>query len=464
MKSLRTRLLVLLLALVAAASAGVGATTYRSVLAEADELFDYQLRQLALSLRDQGAGIGPPAASIETEAADVVVQIWSVDGAVVYASQPGLRLPGLAPLGYSQARVDGRDWRVFALATRSRVIQVGQPLQSRRTLAARAALRSVTPLLGLTPLLALAVWWIVRTSLAPLGPLSGALRRRAPDSLDPLPTDRLPTEVEPLVRALNGLLARLQEAFAAQRAFVADAAHELRSPLTALKLQLDGLRLATDEAARTQALADLGAGMQRTQRLVEQLLTLARAEPGGAPLRSEPLDLAECVRQACADALPALRAQGATLELDAPAPVPVRGESASLALLVRNLLDNAARYGRPPLAPTEHAASAEGAHNITTDNAPNNADIGAHIRVRVGTADDGSAWLQVDDAGPGIPAAERERVFDRFYRRDGQAASGSGLGLAIVQAIATRHDARLTLDDAPGGGLRVTVRLPTSAG
>ena len=432
--SLRARLLVFLLGLATVVALVLGTVTYRSVLADTDALLDYQLRQMALTLRDQGAGVGPPAAAIESESADFVVQIWTGDGAVVYASQPGLRLPGTAQLGYSVAQVDGRDWRVFALATRSRVIQVGQPVDTRRTQAAAAALRSVIPLLLLAPLVAAAVWWIVRLSLAPLGPLTAAVRTRAADSLAPLPTQDLPEEVAPLAQALNGLLARLKVSFDAQRAFVADAAHELRSPITALKLQLDALRCAPDEPARAEATAELAAGMLRAQRLLEQLLTLARTEPGGAEAAMVPTDLSEAARLACADAVPAAQALGAEIELDAPRPVTVQGDGAALRILVRNLVDNAARY-------------AGGAPRI-------------HLSV---AREGGQAVLRVDDNGPGIPVAERARVFDRFYRRDGQGPSGSGLGLAIVQAIAQRHRAELRLAEAPLGGLRVELRLPVQA-
>ena len=314
------------------------------------------------------------------------------------------------------------------------MIQVGQPLDARRSQAAAAALRSVIPLLLLAPLVAAAVWWIVRLSLAPLGPLTAAVRTRAADSLAPLPTDNLPDEVAPLAQALNALLARLKVSFDAQRAFVADAAHELRSPLTALKMQLDVLRQSSDEATRSEATAELSAGMLRTQRLLEQLLTLARAEPGGAETALAPIDLSETARLACADAVPIVQQLGAEIELDAPQPVQVQGDAAGMRILVRNLIDNAARYA------------------------------GAHPRVHLSVGCEGAqAVLRVDDNGPGIPPEERDRVFDRFYRRDGQGPSGSGLGLAIVRAVVQRHGGQLSLADAPLGGLRVELRLPLAS-
>jgi signal transduction histidine kinase len=429
MRSLRTRLLVLLLGLAALAAGGVGLLTYRTVLQETDVLFDYQLQQMALSLRDQVAG---PAEAEVAQRFDFVVQVWSADGAIVYSSHLPPRLPPRVLLGYSDVEAEGGGlWRVFSVATRTRVIQVAQAHALRRALAAQAALRSVTPLLIAAPLVALAAAWLVGVSLAPLRRLAALLRTRAADSLAPLPAGGLPSEVEPMVSSLNALLARLQSSFDAQRAFVADAAHELRSPLTALKLQVDVLARSGDEAVRRQALQDLSAGMQRAQRLVEQLLSLARSEPGGAELPLAPTDLAEAARQALADTVPLAAPRGVQLELEAPQPLPVRGDAQALRVLVRNLVDNAVRYA------------------------------GAGARVLVTAAADGAdAVLHVDDSGPGIPAAERERVFARFYRREGQAETGSGLGLAIVRAVADRHGARVQLAESALGGLRVELKMP----
>jgi signal transduction histidine kinase len=327
----------------------------------------------------------------------------------------------------------GKTWRSFSVATRDRVIQVAQPVQIRQRLAAGAALRSVVPLLLVAPVLALAGWWLAVQALVPLRRLADGVAARDEQSLQPLPTAGLPLEVAPLVTALNGLLSRLGASLGAQRAFVADAAHELRSPLTALKLQMQLLERAGDDAARAQAEAALHAGIDRAARLVEQLLTLARTEPG-APLAAQPLDLAETARAALAEAAPLAASRDARVEFHADAPVPMNGDAAALGLLVRNLVDNAVRY----------------------------APRGGRVEVRV-VADGQTAVLQIDDAGPGIPAAERERVFDRFYRRAGGDDAGTGLGLAIVCGVADRHGASVALADSPLGGLRATVRFPNGA-
>ncbi len=431
MNSLRARLLASLLSLLAVTVAVVGAFTYRTVLAENDALFDYQLRQMALSLRDQGAIAPAERAALADERLDYVVQIWAADGRVVYVSRELGALWPRAVLGYADVALDGTVWRVFSVASGSRVIQVGQPLAIRRTLAARAAFNAALPLLLAALPLALGVWWLVGAILAPLRRVAGAVKQVQADALAPLPAAGLPAEVAPLVEALNAMLARLGRALEAQRAFVADAAHELRSPLTALKLQLELLRRAPDEAERSEATAALAAGIERAHRLVEQLLALARSEPGAGGAVAE-VDLAEVARQALADTLPLAHTRRVQLALDAELPVPLRGDATALRVLIRNLGDNAVLYTPP----------------------------GGQVELRV-TLEQRGPTLTVDDSGPGIPPAERERVFDRFYRGAAGGEAGSGIGLAIVRAVAERHGAQVQLTDAPLGGLRAQVHFPS---
>jgi len=430
LNSIRVRLLLSLLAMLALAAAAMGVVTYRGVLAQTEELFDYQLRQMALSLRDQGEIASSEAGALADEQLDFVVQIWSVDGRSIYASRQHSSLPERALLGFADIRVEGQVWRTYGVATRERVIQVAQPLQTRRRLAADAALRSVAPMLYIAPLLALAVWWLAAQTLAPLRRVAASLRERDAQSLQPLPTGGLPEEVAPLVSALNALLHHLAGSRDAQRAFVSDAAHELRSPLTALKLQLQMLRRAPDDAARANAIETLTEGIERAARLVEQLLTLARSEPGTSAAPLGTLDLSALVRGAVVDVVPLAHARDSTLELDADRRVEVRGDATALAALARNLADNAVRY-------SPH---------------------GSRIELRV-SADDGVPTLIVDDSGPGIPRDERGHVFDRFYRRASSDEPGTGLGLAIVRGVAERHGAQVELDDSPLGGLRVRVRF-----
>lgn len=430
MGSLRARLLVALLGLLAAAALLLGGMTYRNVRAQTEALFDYQLRQMALSLRDQGEVAPAQASALVDQQLDFVVQVWTSDGRAIYASRAHAALPQRAQLGFADVDVAGQVWRSFSVTMPSRVIQVSQPLAIRRQLAADAAWRAVWPLLLLAPFLAAAAWWLSALALRPLQRVAADVRRRDEQSLQPLPAAGLPHEVAPLVAALNVLLQRLGQSLDTQRAFVADAAHELRSPLTALKLQLQLLRRAGSEAERSAAAEALAAGIERAARLVEQLLVLARSEPGAAATPLQRLDLSELVREALADTVPLALARGTQVELRADAPVHVDGDRAALGALVRNLTDNAVRYAPP----------------------------GARVEVQV-AAPGGVPTLQVDDAGAGIPPAERERVFDRFYRRGLSDESGTGLGLAIVRGVAQRHGATVTLGDSPLGGLRVKLRF-----
>jgi signal transduction histidine kinase len=431
MRSIRAQLLIALLSLAAAGSVLAGALTYRRVLAETSALFDYQLRQMALSLRSQVSLAPRVELPPDQGDADFVVQIWDPFGARVYLSRPGLPILDRTFLGYTDLSLQGEPWRAYGLQTLDGVIQIAQPMRVRATLARRAAIRVVVPLLLGMPLLAVAILGAVRASLSPLRRLASEVERRDAHSLAPVSAQRMPSEVAPLVRELNRLLARLEAAFATQRAFTADAAHELRSPLTALRLQLQLLERAPDEAAQREARRNLAAAIERAMHLVEQLLTLARQEPPDGHSALRPVALAGPVREACADCSALAQARQIDLALQLDAAPQVLGESEALRILTRNLIDNAIRYS----------------------------PVGAPVQLRCGNTPDG-ALLQVSDRGPGILAADRERVFDRFYRRAAAADGGSGLGLAIVKAIADRHGAQLTLGDAPAGGLLVSVRFP----
>ena len=430
MNSMRARLLAAVMGLLAVAALLVGGFTYRNVRAETEALFDYQLRQMALSLRDQGEVAPAQASALADEQLDFVVQVWSADGRAIYASRRHAALPLRAQLGFADVAVQGQVWRSFSVATPQRVIQVAQPLAIRRKLAADAAWASVLPLLLVAPFMAAAAWWLTALALRPLQRVAADVRRRDEQSLEPLPAAGQPDEVAPLVSALNALLQRLGRSLDTQRAFVADAAHELRSPLTALKLQLQLLERAGSEAERTAAAKTLAAGIERAARLVEQLLTLARTEPGAPAAALQHLDLSELVREAVADTVPLALARNTAFDLQADSPVWVEGDRAALSALVRNLADNAVRYS----------------------------PSGSRVNLTV-TEANGTALLQVDDAGPGIPPAERERVFDRFYRRGLDDQAGTGLGLAIVRGVAQRHGATLALEDSPLGGLRVRLQF-----
>ena len=408
------------------------AVVYRQARAELDQIFDYQLRQMALSLGDQSF-----ASALEGNARDdfdFVVQVWSREGVRVYFSRPHAMLPNHARLGFeTMANAEG-PWRIFSMQQRGVTIQVAQPMRVREQLAASAALRTVLPFIVLLPLLALVVWFLIGRGLRPLNAVASAVKARTPSALEALPVERLPDEVRPLVLALNDLLGRLAQALESQRQFVADAAHELRTPLTALRLQTQLAERAHGEDERRTANAAVGEGLQRATRVVEQLLTLARQEPEAGPRVPSKIDLLDQARNTLADHALVAEAKSIDLGIARGEPAAVEGEAESLRILLANLVDNAIRYTA----------------------------AGGRVDISIYTHDQW-AVIEVIDNGPGIPAEERTRVFDRFYRRVASDGLGAGLGLAIVKRIVERHAGRITLSDAPGHGLCVRVELPGTA-
>ncbi|HEX6319236.1 MAG TPA: ATP-binding protein [Burkholderiales bacterium] len=420
--SLRRRLLVALLSAVLLAGALASAATYWSARSQIQALLDEELRQVALSLRGHAAlDLGRLGIFYAEGGPQVAVQIWDRTGIVVYLANASTPLPLAGAEGFSTLAHDGREWRMFTLRAGAQTIQAAQSTEERNERAAAAALRIFVPVASTLPLLALMVWLILERGFAPLARLAGAVRARDAGALEPLPRERMPQEIEPLVASLNSLLARLREAFGAQQRFAADAAHELRTPLTALGLQIQLLERARSDEDRAVALARLKERVHRATRVVQQLLAMARLEPEAArpPQRFGLEDLARSV----VGELAAVASQKpVTLRLARAERADATASKDALRLLVTNLVDNAIRY-TPPGGRVEVSAWREGDACI----------------------------LEVCDDGPGIPAAESERVFDRFYRGAGAEGSGSGLGLAIVRRVAELHGARVELAEGLGG-------------
>jgi len=434
--SIRRRLLVALLAGVTAALAVSAVSTYRVARDEANALFDYQLEQAALSLREGVLADALLSAPIDDEQdAQMLVQIADLGGTRLYLSRPETDMPLHLQPGFTDVATDDGLWRVYTTQARDHLVQVAQPHSVRDRLAADLAWRTIWPLVAALPLLGLLIWITVGRGLSPLARLAGDLGHRSPAALDPVPERDLPGELRPLVGALNGLLGRLSQALESQRAFVADAAHELRTPLTALSLQAQLAQRAGSEAERGTALAQLRGGIERATHLVEQLLVLARTESqsasGGASLAVQLDDLA---RETASQLAPVASARGVDLGVERLERLTLTGDATSLRTMLDNLVDNAVKYTPP----------------------------GGRVDLAV-FRDGDQAAIEVRDSGPGIPAAERERVFDRFYRVAGSVQTGSGLGLAIARRIATAHRGTIRLGDAQPAGLRVSVRLPLDA-
>jgi two-component system sensor histidine kinase TctE len=449
--SLRRLLLRFLVApLVAVLTVG-GFAAYTLSVRIASEAYDSALLDpaLALSERLRFAGdhleLDLPAGLAEALRVDTQDRMYFaihyrdalIGGTAELQPPPQRPQPG-APVFYDTA-IGGEPVRAAAMAVQTPAgeaqVRVAETLKKRRALVRQALIASTVPE-ALVALCALAVVWFgVRRGLAPLEQLRAEIGARSHRDLRAVPESHAPAEVRPLVAELNDLLARLRTALDAQSRFIADAAHQLRTPLAALQAQVEAARRETGGRERDAALARLEVATRRTARLASQLLVLARVDPAGdAPLASEALDLATVCGARVDEWLQRADARGIDLGFEL-GPARVHGDAGLLGELATNLVENALAY-----TPT-----------------------GGTVTVR--TADRGhEAVLEVEDDGPGIAPAERSRVFERFYRVPGSPAGGSGLGLAIVREIAQRHGASASIVEGPQArGTLVRVRFVLDA-
>ncbi len=346
---------------------------------------------------------------------------------------------------YYDEEFQGREIRVVALRVPVQpgsgkgvaLIRVGERVTVRTESAGQLLLRLVLPQAVLIFFAVLAVWYGVGRGLAPLASLKREIEHRSHRDLSPLPQEQAPQEVQPLIRAMNDLLERLSLAIAAQQRFIADAAHQLRTPVAGLKTQTElALRQSQSDAAQV-TLRQLQVATEHTIRLINQLLSLARAEHGVTHgYATQPLDLSALARETTTDWVPRALARDIDLGFDAPSDgARIEGDPFLIKEMLGNLLDNAVRYTQP-------------GGQVTVRVAPQARDV----------------ILSVEDSGPGIPEAERERVFERFYRALGTGVEGCGLGLAIVREIVLRHGGRVSLEGGGDGiGTVVRVSLPRAA-
>lgn len=446
MRSIERTLLAWILGALTLGSVLVALVTYLVTFDEINEVLDANLKNVAEAVSSyhefghrppDSIQLNPPRQTDEPEDAEIVTQTWTRAGTRVYASDPRVKVPYIEVEGLSRPQVEGEHWIVYSSVRDEGVAQAAQRVASRKELAGESAAKVFPPMLVLVVIVGGLLVFGLRRGLRPLDAAAKDIAARSATALDPIDAGDVPHEITPLVASINGLIGRLRTAFAAQRRFLADAAHELRTPLTALRLQLQLLRRSPDEASREEALAELEAGIARSQRLIEQLLQVARSEPDGEVTRKEPVELGELVRAVVGSLSVRAEHRGVDLGAAATLVVVIQGDREQLTVLLNNLVENALRY----------------------------APAGGVIDVEVGIRH-GRAELRVIDNGPGIPEAEHERVFARFFRGEGAPAqardnSGSGLGLAIVRAIAERHAAGVSLHTpASGRGLEVRVAFP----
>jgi two-component system OmpR family sensor kinase len=442
-ESVQLKLSFTLTLVILAVGALAGVFSFVSAFEEAHELQDDVLRQVAQLMDSQR--LPPAPAPPATRPADsdedsrVIVQRLD-DGDRSRRGADGgrtLSLPATLRDGLHTLEVGGETFRVLVKTTAAgQRIAVAQESGLRNEIARDSALRTVMPFLVLVPALGLIVADLVRKMFQPIATLSKAIDRRTEQDLDPVEDSHLPIEVRPFGMAINRMLGRVGKAMDTQRRFVADAAHELRSPLTALSLQAERLAESDMSDEARKRLADLRQGILRSRSLLDQLLALARAQASTESPRS-PVSIQEIYRRVLEDLMPMAEAKHIDIGVEGTEDAQVWVGERDMTALVKNLVDNAIRY----------------------------TPEGGRIDLSVSVAN-GQTVLRVDDTGPGIQVAERDRVFDPFYRTLGNEQSGSGLGLSIVQVIARRIGAKIQLgfsDADKQTGLRVNVAMPVAA-
>ena len=441
--SLQRRLLMLVLGVVTAVWLATAALTWLDVRHELDELLDGHLAQAAAILVVQqgkemdGDHDSVDAPSLHRYAPRVAFQVFH-EGQLVMRSTNAPQVAMVSDdsdfrSGFETVQLEGVAWRVFSTygAERDVHVYVGEEADSRSHILWAVLRSTLLPMVVALPLLALALWWAIHRSVAPMRRLGTTLAQRKPSALTPLAMDGAPSEIAPMVNALNSLFERIGSLLESERRFTADASHELRTPIAAIQAQAQVALAETDDALRRHALRNTLEGCERAIRLVDQLLTLSRLEASAMPAM-QTLDLAALVRRVIADLAPKAISKGQLLEFDCPSPCEVDGNETLLAVLVRNLVDNAVRY-----SPAQ-----------------------ARIAVSLRQGNDAKRILQVEDSGAGLSDSDLKRLGERFFRVTGTDENGSGLGWSIVRRIAIVHHMQLHVGRSDKlGGLAVTVAI-----
>ena len=440
MKSIRAGLVLWLVGALLLGSVVVIVATYTFAHREIDRIFDEEMRQIAqaVHLREDWRETG----NLRIARPEFVFAVRAYDegGRVFFETilpSAQVDVPRTFRPGFTIVSTDSGDWRLYTHVTPEGIVQVGQPEARRSALARQLSFRMLLPMLLIIPFIAALLAWVLRRALSPLEETSRRVSDRDAARLDPLPTHNVPLELLPLVAEINRLLERVAGSMETQRQFFADAAHELRSPVAALSLQVQLAERAQQPAARAAAFEELKRGIGRARRLVEQLLDLARLDPA---VRAEPrtaVDVARVARDVVGSYAAQAESIGVDLGAEAEHPALALAAEGELRSLIGNLIDNALRYS------------------------PRGSDVTVSVR-----REDSAVEIAVRDCGPGIPREEREAVFERFHRSRGDPTHGTGLGLPIVKAIVERHHGSIVLDEAHPDrkppGLSVCVRLPAN--
>ena len=386
---------------------------------EAQDFQDDKLRQIALLVDTYKTPLEDERIleSIDSDPKRIVVQ-------PVIASPnelpPLLKLPANLSTGYHTVKIDGLDWRIYIYATiLGRRVAVAQESAARKSMAQDSALLTLLPLLVLIPILILVSRRIIKSEMSSLRTLAEIIDTQNEERLSVLPTGRVPDEVAPFIHAINRLLQRINLMNESQRRFIADAAHELRSPLTALSLQAQNIERTGSFAISKERLVPLKDGLERSRHLLNQLLDLVRQQASATKL--DVVDLATVTLGVIEEMMPIADAKNIDLGLSQEADAKIDADASAIQLMLRNAVDNAIRYSPE----------------------------GGEVTVRI-SRDNGYAVLEVIDNGPGIPVTELDRVFEAFFRLPNNAQVGSGLGLAIARSIADQFKGTITLRNRSG--------------
>jgi two-component system sensor histidine kinase QseC len=442
--SLQRRLLVYLLLcapLVWAAALWVSVERARD---EVNELFDTEIIRLARQVQATVVGVATPGVALpdlpssgEADLRDLAVAVWNREGRLLLVDHEGTQLPRRPEaVGFDDIVLGADRWRVYYLQSPSGdwLVAAGQRASERDELVLSLTTSQIVPWLAVLPVLLLAMAWAVRQALAPVRALAAELQGRDADALQPVDAARAPVELRPLLAAMNGLFGRIESTLARERRFTADAAHELRTPLAVLRAQWDVMRRADTEAERADAVHRLGAGLDRMDRLVAQMLALSRLEATERLAAGAPVDWPSLVEQAMSDMLALAGRREIELACEWPPEgtpaFPLQGDAALVAVLLRNLLDNAVRY------------------------APRGSTV--TLRFEAG-------GMSVENEGPVLSPQALARLGERFHRPDGQAEGGSGLGISIARRIAELHGLVLR-HGARADGTGVSARLARAEG
>ncbi|QGM48309.1 two-component sensor histidine kinase (plasmid) [Methylocystis heyeri] len=401
---------------------------------EAAEFLDSQLRQIALNA---GTGMpfgNAPAAADQDPEDQFAITIWDAKGRVAHQSLPSVQIARQAQPGFANVKAGGELWRVYTTSDSDRTVLVAQRDTVLAEIADSAALGATAPILIMIPLSWLVVGWAMNRVLGRLDELANAIAERSVSATEPIPLAGVPVEVTPLVESMNGFIVRLRAAAETQKRFLADAAHELRTPLAAMQIQVDNLA-SGGPGPQDERVAALAAGVKRASLLVDQLLRLARLDEP-IPAHREAFDVGALLLECVGDCVPLADRKGLDIGVNAGSPVTSRGIEGEVRVLFANLIENAIRY------------------------TPSGGKIDVLLDHR-----DGQLIVKILDTGTGLPKGAEARIFDRFYRGAPQEGKGAGLGLAIARRIAERHAFDLTVENRADGvaGVVARVTMPAEA-